>query len=165
MIAAADFQNAWPTPVPHTLTVHHGPETPSSITFPLGACERSHSRTTEFLPSDFAPLPPDQIPTPDYTVTRDLIRNAVAVAIRTQSGVGINTSRFTVAIDNPADAEVCAQYEYPLRAGGMEILIRSECITRSDAKLFHHTTDVAVTIDGTPHWSRKWSVTVPREGC
>src|SRR5262249_55273626 len=25
MIACADFQNAWPTPLPHTLTVHHGP--------------------------------------------------------------------------------------------------------------------------------------------
>src|SRR5262249_40390968 len=25
LIACADFQNAWPTPLPHTLTIHHGP--------------------------------------------------------------------------------------------------------------------------------------------
>src|SRR5437016_6195712 len=34
MIAAADFQNAWPTPLPHTLTIHHGPEQPSQVRIP-----------------------------------------------------------------------------------------------------------------------------------
>ena len=33
------------------------------------------------------------------------------------------------------------------------------------AQAFHHTTQVDITINGRPHWSKSWSVSVPRAGC
>src|SRR5262249_54752506 len=112
MVAAADFQNAWPTPLPHTLTIYHGPEYPSHLVLPLA--EHDDTLPPTFRPSDFPPPPPDQIPTPEFTITRDLIQNALTVHIKTQSGIGINCSRYTVSIDRPAEAVVVSEFEYPL---------------------------------------------------
>lgn len=164
MLAAADFQNAWPTPKPHTLTLHSTAARHSYIELPF-AGPQTHQSEPQFLPSDFPPLPPDQIPTPSYTVTRNLIRNAITVDIRTQSGIGVNRSKYTVHIDRPAEAVVHSEYEYPMNRPGMAILVHAQCVTRSDEKSFHHLTDVNITINGNPHWRKSWSASVPREGC
>jgi hypothetical protein len=165
MIACADFQNAWPTPLPHTLTVHHGPSRPSRIELPLAGPRDPSAAEPRFLPSDFPPLPPEQVPTPDYTITRDLVRNTVAVHIRTLSGIGTNRSHFTINVTRPAEAVVQSEYEYPMERPGMSIRVHSQCVTRSDAGAFHHLTEVEVTVNGRPHWSKSWSVSVPRVGC
>jgi predicted acyl esterase len=163
MIACADFQNAWPTPLPHTLTVHHGPAFPSRLELPLaGPAELPEPR---FGPSDFPPLPPEQVPTPDYSVSRDLVRNAVTVSIKTLSGIGVNRSSFTVHVDRPAEAAVRSEFEYPLERPGLSVLVRSHCVTRSDAQAFHHLTSVEVTVNGRPHWGKSWSLSVPRALC
>src|SRR5262249_30465025 len=118
MIAAADFQNAWPTPLPHTLTVHHEPEHPSQMVLPLAGHGHS-SPPPSFRPPDFPPLPPEQIPTPEFTITRDLIQKTTTVYIKTQSGIGLNHSRYTVSIDRPAEAAVVSEFEYPLDRDGL----------------------------------------------
>jgi hypothetical protein len=161
MIAAADFQNAWPTPQPHTLSVHFGPSHPSRLELPL---TQKGTAPPAFQPSDFAPLPPDQIPTPDYSVTRDLIKNALTVNIRTLSGAGVNRSAFTVQIDRPAQATVSSEYEYPIERAGLSFRVRSQCVTRSDEQAFHHLTQVEVTVNGRPHWQKSWTISVPRIG-
>jgi putative CocE/NonD family hydrolase len=160
MVAAADFQNAWPTPLPHTLSIH----APSRLELPLAGAIQAE-QTPSFLPSDFPPLPPEQIPTPDYSITRDLIRNAVTVDIRTLSGIATNRSSFTVHVSRPADAVVQSEYEYPLERPGLSIRVRSQCTTRSDAQAFHHLTEVEITVNGRQHWRKSWSVSVPRVGC
>src|SRR5262245_28182417 len=165
MIAAADFQNAWPTPLPHTLTVHYGPEHASHLLFPVAGLRQSSLWAPRFLPSDFPPLPPDQIPTPEYTVTRDLIQNVMTVHIKTQSGIGINRSQYTVSIDRPADAMVVSEFEYPMDQPGFSTRVRARCVTRSNEQTFDHTTEVNITVNGQPHWNKSWSISVPRVGC
>jgi predicted acyl esterase len=165
MIACADFQNTWPTPLPHTLTIRYSPALPSRIELPLAGARDPSVPAPRFLPSDFPPLPPDQIPTPDYSISRDLIRNTVTVHIRTLSGIGTNRSRYTVNVNRPAEAVVQSEYEYPMERPGMSIRVRSQCVTRSDERAFHHLTEVEVTVNGRPHWSKSWSVSVPRVGC
>jgi len=164
MIAAADFQNTWPTPLAHSLTVHHGPQNSSRLEMPL-ATARQPIAEPRFLPSDFPPLPPEQIPTPDYSITRDLVKNSLLVNIRTLAGIGVNRSQYTIYVDRPAEAAVRSEFEYPLERPGMSILVRSQCVTRSDAQSFHHTTQVEITINGRPHWSKSWSISVPRALC
>src|SRR6185295_6766549 len=164
MIAAADFQNAWPTPLPHVLTLHHTADHASQIELPL-AGRRDAIPEFQFKPSDFPPLPPEQIPTPDYSATRDFIKNAMSVNIRTLSGAGVNRSHYKIHVDRPAEAVVRSEYEYPIERAGMSILVRSQCVIRSDAQSFHHLTQVEVTINGRPHWSKSWSVSVPRVEC
>lgn len=164
MIAAADFQNAWPTPLPHTLTVYHGDNYCSSITMPFAAPRDVPLSAPEFQPSDYPPLPPDQIPTPQYSVTRDLIRNALSVDIRTQSGVGINRSRYTVHVNRPAEAAVHSEYDFLADRAGLSILVHAHCVTRSDEHSLHHVTNVNITLNGAPHWQKSWTVSVPRVG-
>jgi hypothetical protein len=165
MIAAADFMNAWPTPTLHTLTLYTGGDRASHVEWPVaGPCDLT-LREPEFLPSDVPPLPPDQIPTPDYSVTRDFIRQTMTVTIRTQSGISTNQSSYTVSINRPAEAVVRSEYEYPMERSGMAILVRAQCVTRSDAQAFHHVTDVEATVNGRVHWSKSWTVSVPRVGC
>jgi hypothetical protein len=168
MIAAADFQNAWPTPLPHTLSVYYGTAVSgaclSQLELPL-AGQRDALPTPIFQPSEFPPLPPEQIPTPQYTVTRDLIKQTMAVNIETQSGIGVNHSHYTVSITRPSEATVRAEYEYPLDRPGMAIRVRAQCVTRSDALAFHHLTEVSIELNGRPYWRKNWSVSVPRNGC
>jgi hypothetical protein len=118
-----------------------------------------------FRPSEFPPLPPDQIPTPQYGILRDLIGQAATVNYTTRSGIGINRSSYTINVHRPAEAVISSEFEYPLERSGLSVLVRSRCITRSDAAAFHHLTYVEITINGRPHWSKNWSVSVPREGC
>lgn len=161
MVAAADFQNQWPTPTPYTLTVHHDPKRPSQLVLPVAGPATLPEPV--FQPSEFPPLPPDQIPTPDYRVTRDFVREAVTVEIRTLSGVGVNRSEFTVNLARPAEAVVRSEFELKQDRPGQLIVVRSQCVTRSDATTFHHLTDVEITVNGRPHWSKGWAVSVPRE--
>jgi predicted acyl esterase len=165
MVAAADFQNAWPTPTPHTLTLYHSREHPGRITLPVAGRAASSLPQPHFLPSEFPPLPPGEIPTPEYGIARDLVRQTARVAYRTASGIGINGSRYTVSLERPAEAAVESDFEYPLDRPGLSVRVRSHCLTRSDAAAFHHLTRVEITVNGRPFWSKSWSVSVPRERC
>jgi hypothetical protein len=163
MIAAADFQNAWPTPVPHTLSVHRGATTPSQVVLPLGHVRSDDSPV--FRASDFLPLPQSEIPTPQYQIIRDLVRSTVTVEIRTLSGIGVNRSRYTVDVNRPAFASVESEFEYRMDKTGMAILVHAQCVTHSDEQSFHHMTSVAITMNGQPYWQKSWSTSVPRVGC
>lgn len=167
MIAAADFQNAWPTPTPHYLTIHFGLRRRFGVVLPgmQGNPPVSELRPPEFRPSDFPPLPPEQIPTPDYRIERDLVRRTTTVAYTTRSGVGINSSRYTISLDSPAEASIVSDFEYPLNRPGVSVRVRSQCETRSDAAAFHHTTRVEITLNGEPYWDKTWALSVPRETC
>jgi uncharacterized protein len=165
LAGAADFQNAWPTPVPHILTLHHGAAHPSRITLPIAGAQTPPLPEPRLVPSEFPPLPPDQIPTPEYRLHRDLVRRTAEVSYKTLSGIGINDSRYTVSLDRPAEAMVDSGYEYALDRPGLAVRVRSRCVTRSDAAAFHHLVRVEVTVNGELHWSKSWSASVPREGC
>jgi len=167
MLAAADFQNSWPTPAPHTFTVHFGLQRTVAITLPLmvGDAPTSTLSTPEFHPSDFAPLPPDQIPTPEYRIEHDLVRRTTTIAYSTRSGVGINDSRYTVSLDTPAEASIVSSFEYPFDRPGLHVRVHSHCVTRSDAAEFHHTAHVKITLNGEPYWEKDWNISVPRGLC
>lgn len=165
LIASADFQNAWPTPLPHTLTLHYGPDHPSRIVLPRTEAPTAPLPEPRFRPSDFPPLPPDQVPTPQYGVQRDLIGQTLTVSYTTRSGIGINRSSYQISVNRPAEAVIKSEFEYPLERPGLAILVRSQCVTRSDEQVFHHLTQIDITVNGRPHWHKTWTVSVPRPGC
>lgn len=165
MIAAADFLNEWPTPTPHTLSIHRGGATPSQLILPVAGKRNPALPEPQFLPSDFPPLPPDQIPTPDYSVRRDLIKQTATVEIRTQSGIGVNRSQYTINIRKPAEAVIKSEYDYTLDRPGQAIFVQSQVVTRSDELAFHQLVEVNITVNGKPHWSKSWTTSVPRELC
>lgn len=164
MLAAADFQNVWPTPEPHTMTVYYGPKQPSRLELSwveAGKLPEPHFRASDFMPPD----PPEKLNLPKYAIERDLTGRTTSVRYTTRSGVGTNTSAYTVSLDRPAEAVVRSEYDYPMERNNLSILVHAACTTRSDAKAFHHLTSIEITLNGKPHWRKSWAVSVPRRGC
>jgi hypothetical protein len=166
MIAGADVLNVWPSPEEYECEIFHGGADGSVLSVPMaeGSPEKGALSEPVFLASDFAPLPMDQIPTPRYAVTRDLIRGTLTCEYTTNAGVGVNKSSYTVSLARPAEATVVSGFVYPLERPGASIVVKSECTTRSDAADFHHETKVEVTLNGRVHWAKSWALRVPRAG-
>ncbi len=95
-------------------------------------------------------------------MTRDLVQNSVATSICTQSGCGVNRSEFTVFVDRPAKAEVRSEFDYPLERPEMSLLVQARCVTTSDEEQFRHDTEVKVTLNGQPYWSKTWTTSARR---
>lgn len=75
----------------------------------------------------------------------------------------MNRSRYTVSTQNPAEAVVEATFEGVTKQPGMEIRVTAQTVTRSNAAAFHHTVESRVDINGHPHYTRSWAVSVPRK--
>jgi len=162
MLAGADVLNAWPTPELHTAGVLRGGSDPSRLTLPVVGA--SPLPEPDYPPSEFEPLPMDQLPTPDYEVRRDLIQGALHCQYRTQSGAGVNRSSYRVDLRRPAHAEVDSDFTYDIDRDGMRCLIHARCQTRSDEEGMDHEVHTRITLDGQPFWERTWRTRVARQG-
>jgi hypothetical protein len=119
----------------------------------------------DLKPSPY-PLPRrEQVAAPEYGVTHDLVRESTTVSYKTGSGAGINCAEFAVSRRDPARAVCKASYEYRKNLCGMEVVVKTQCLTRSDEKAFHHIVEAEITINGRPHFEKNWSVSVPRQAC
>ncbi len=168
-VSNADFPNTWPSPAPATSRIHHGAERPSRLVLP------GISPATEPLPTpDLAPARAEELTNRgSYRVTRDHASGQVKVTIgsedvtrrRVDNLLTIESmSRATaiVAEQDPARASITGQqmarYIWPDRT--VEMQCRGEI--QSDATTFHLMVHVALTMDGLPHVSRRWTRSVPR---
>lgn len=160
MIAPADFQNVWPSPEPHTLTIHHGGENSSTLELPwVGP---SALPAPDFRPSDFTSTLPSRTTAPKFGIEHDLIAQTTSVRINAAAGAGGNRSVYTVSLERPAEAVVESEFELPYERKGFSFVVKSKCTTRSDAREFHHETTIDITFNGQPHWSKSWKTSVPR---
>ncbi|MFC1451943.1 CocE/NonD family hydrolase [Verrucomicrobiota bacterium] len=162
-IAWADFQNAWPTPEPGVNTVHRGPAHPSRVILPVVSARVPTLPLPDLNPSPVAMSEKADLPRPRHEVTRDRIRNTVAVDCETRCGSGINASHTLVSADDPGRTLVESSCDLsPVATPLGEATIRAECTTRSDADTFRHHARVQVRIDGREYFKRRWDHTVPR---
>lgn len=162
MISGADVLNAWPTPLPYQATVRRNRAEPSHLALPVVAA--STLPPPRFQPSQFPPLPANQVPAPDYAVTRDLIGSRLVCSYRTLSGVGVNRSTYTVDLHQPAQARVDSDFTYDMERPGWQCRIHARCVTTSDAQVMDHRAETTITVNGQPYWNRSWSTRVPRIG-
>ena len=162
MLAAADVLNAWPTPELHASAILHGGLHTSWLELPVVG--PSDLPPPAYLPSGFEPLPMAELPTPDYEVRRDLIRGTLTCSYRTQSGAGVNRSRYQVDLQQPAQAEVDSDFTYDIDREGSRCSVHARCVTRSDASGMDHEVHTRITLDGQPFWDRRWHTRVPRQG-
>jgi len=162
-IAGADFPNAWPTPELCVNSVHRGGEYPSRVILPV-VPEQSPKLPKPELPPAKNPIPPRATlltSRPQITVTRDIINETTTVEHRSGGG----HASFTVSSRNPAEAVAKGTMERVVKHPGTEIRVQSQCITTSNRTSFRHLVEVEVTVNGRPHFSKSWSVSVPREFC
>jgi hypothetical protein len=68
----------------------------------------------------------------------------------------------TVAERDPARASVRGRQEISYRWPDRTITVASRGQIVSDATTFHVTLHAEITVDGLPHFSRRWLASVPR---
>src|SRR5918998_1098213 len=170
-VSNADFPNAWPSPTLATSRLHLGGERPSRLILPV------LPEPVEPLPvPDFAPSPfrledePADEPRP-WRVTRDLTRGRTELTIEgsgtSQPDPGYvheSNSLATASVDerNPAHAWMRGHQVDRYRWPGQTIELQSRGQITSTATAFNVTLHVAITVDGLPHFERRWVASFPR---
>src|SRR5262249_13844934 len=101
---------------------------------------------------------------PGYTFELDLVNDTVTCALRApESGHTSNHSRYTVSNRNPADTAIIGSATHTAVHPTLDISVEATSHTTSDATTFTHISQVRITVDGTPHFSKSWFESVPRK--
>jgi hypothetical protein len=161
-ISSADFMNAWPVGKAAINSVVLGAQYPSRVILPVAPPQVPALPKPQFQPSP-VPLPDaDTVPKPEYSVTYDLINQTTTVV---EAEKAAHTT-FTVSDRDPANAVMKSTYEYtvPNPDGDIkdDIKVEAQSVTASDEKAFRHMLDVQVTVDGKTHFTKSWTLSVPR---
>jgi putative CocE/NonD family hydrolase len=166
-VSNADFPNVWPSPAPATSRVHHGAARPSRLVLPSAGREvRAHP-----VPS----FEPGAAPTSSrgaYRVTRDLLNGQIELDVGGSSttrvldgGLRLETqseATLIVAEREPARATVRGLQRYRYTWPGRTIETRCRGQLESDAAAFHLAIHAEISVDGLPHFARRWLKSVPR---
>ena len=166
-VSGADFLNAWPTAKAAVNTVHRSDRYPSHIVIPVVA--KQNPLLPEPSLERLANAEPGDLATPaEYSISRDLVNETASVYIspvhvRSSEGSRLEQrSVFTVSRQNPADAFLTASCVYSEKSTGMEIRVEANEQTVSDEATFRHVVQVEIQVNGSRHFHKSWSVTVPR---
>jgi predicted acyl esterase len=162
-IASAEFQNAWPTGLRAINTIFHGGEQASHIMLPVAPGDAHELPPPAFAASPHVLPTAGSLARPDYTFELDLVNDTVTCALRVpEGGRTSNHSRYTVSNRDPALATITASATHTAVHPTMDIQIEATCQTSSDASSYTHLSQVRITVDGVPHFSKSWSASVPR---
>lgn len=154
-VSSADFQNAWPAGMAARITVR---ET-SRIILPVAPRGRDHLPPPSFTP---APVPLRLPAPPTYRLHHDLVADSVTCELQAGEAARLIRSRYTVSNADPAVASIDSACSYHPPHQRHDIRIEATCRTTSDADCFHHSSDVAITVDGAPRFRKTWSDSVAR---
>ncbi len=166
-VAGADFQNAWPTPLPAVNSLHCGRDHPSRVVLPLTPARNSTLPEPAFEPSPCPPATMEDLPPNRHEITHDHVAGTVTATLeRDGTGRAVSGrawSTYTVSPQNPAETVLKAGYVYEPPHPEKRIVVEAKEVLRGDAESYHFSTEVVVTVDGDRHFDKSWSVTVPRE--
>ena len=176
-IATGLWPIAWPTPEPVTLTVTAGR---STLTLPVRPDRAEDAALRELPPPASTPLAPRTAlrpPTPVVARTEEDLATGELTFVHTEDAGTIRLDengwtygnlirrRFTIRPDDPLTASVELEGEdVYVRAGELDIQIRTRMRMTSDATSFHVHAHLEADEDGHRVFSRTWHETVPRDG-
>ncbi len=163
-IASAEFQNAWPTGQHAVNTIFRGGQHASHIVLPIAPGDAHPLALPEFAPSPH-PLPhAESLARPGYTFELDLVNDIVTCALRApEGGSTSNHSRYTVSNRDPARTTIIGTATHTAVHPTLDIRVEATCQTSSDADTYAHLSQVRITVNGAPHFSKSWSESVPRK--
>ena len=162
-VASAEFQNAWPTGEAAVNTVYRGGAHASHVVLPVGPADAAPPPAPEFAPSPHALPGEATLARPEYRIELDLVEDSVSCVLRPpEGGPTSSRSRYTVWNRDPARALITASATHTAVHPTLDIRVEATCQTSSDAVTYAHHSQVRITIDGGPHFSKSWSEAVPR---
>jgi predicted acyl esterase len=163
-IAGAEFQNAWPTGLHAVNTIFRGGQHASHVVLPVAPRDAHPLAAPEFAASPHALPAADSLATPGYTFELDLVNDTVTCALRApEAGRTSNHSRYTVSNRDPARTTIIGSATHTAVHPTLDIRVEATCQTSSDADSYTHLSQVRITVDGAPHFSKSWSESVPRK--
>jgi putative CocE/NonD family hydrolase len=170
-VASADWPNVWPTPEPATNRVYHGSARPSALVLPAVPATGSAS-APDFAPSGAAVERHSRRPQPPvWEIIRDGLSRKTRVHLAGESTDRINdvtvvTKSYDLSShvdpEHPAQASVRGIYSHVIQRPNGQTAAKSAVSIQGTRSHFHVTIDLAVTIDGQPHYTRTWVESVPR---
>jgi hypothetical protein len=118
----------------------------------------------DFAPSPHALPTAESLARPGYTFELDLVNDTVTCALRApEGGRTSNHSRYTVSNRDPAHTTIIGRATHTAVHPTLDIRVEATCQTTSDADAYTHLSQVRITVDGAPHFSKSWSESVPRK--
>jgi hypothetical protein len=163
-IASAEFQNAWPTGQHAVNTIFRGGQHASHIVLPIAPRDARPLAPPEFAPSPHALPAAESLARPGYTFELDLVNDTVTCVLRApEGGRTSNHSRYAVSNRDPAHITIIGSATHTAVHPTLDIRVEATCQTTSDADTYTHLSQVRITLDGAPHFSKSWSATVPRK--
>jgi len=170
-VAGADFPNAWPSPAHYTGKIVLGGDRPSRLVLPALSPQAPKLPEPRLRPPVSIASPFSGAgDAPVWRITRDILQGTCEVMIR-----GSGMSRFedlkvtrdseAVAIvseRDPARASVRGRQHVTLHWPDRDIEARARGQIESTKDAFHVTIHLDLTMDGAPHFSRRWVRSFPR---
>jgi predicted acyl esterase len=163
-VATADFMNVWSTPYSCANTVFRTEDRPSHVILPVVPRRESPLPQPDLSPSTDPPPRREDLATPEFSIQHDIIRETVEACFETSQAPGwINSGGIRVSEADPACIVAHGESRRIHRYPGRDIVVNAQCVTSSDEEAFHHTVQVAVTVNDKSYFTKKWMVSVPRE--
>ncbi len=169
-VANADFPNVWPTPVPATSRVHRGPGL-SQLTLPVVPPQGS-AAAPEFRVSPVAVARhASAVRQPIWQVARDVLTGRTTTHVQVDQAFRVDddlvierqfASICSVDPARPADAVAHGWHVNRTIRSNQTIEGRADTVIQSTATHFHVTIDLALTVNGAPHATRRWVSSIAR---
>ena len=139
-VASADFQNAWPTPLPAVNSVYCGRDCPSRAVLPLTPARAPSLPEPQFEPSPHSPATMDDLPPNRHEITHDHVAGTVTATLERDGTGGAVPGRawstYTVSPKNPAETVLKAGYVYEPPHPHKRIVVEAKEELRSDAECY-----------------------------
>ncbi|HEX9598522.1 MAG TPA: CocE/NonD family hydrolase [Gaiellaceae bacterium] len=171
-IASADWPNVWPTPEPATNRVYRGVARPSRLILPV-VPPRGSGEPPSFRPSPLTvSRHVDRPEPPVWEVVRDVLSGRTTVRIRDRREQRIDAARvahreysLTAQLDpaDPAGASARGRHVSRIVRPDGVAEASSDVSVQATAEHFHVTIELAVHLNGTLRFARRWAESVPRQ--
>ena len=161
-VSTAELLEIWPLPRRFTIKIHRDQEHPSALILPsLGAHDSPYEAPSVKLLSDSGS---PELPPVTFVVSTDIV-NDVAMYEFENSQLFATRGKFTVALQDPANAEEIATANFSCSLEQGECIVSTVCRTSSDAQAFRHDVQLDISINGEPYLQKSWQKQVPRGLC
>jgi hypothetical protein len=171
-VAGADFPNSWPSPKPYVGTIYYGGQHASALLLPAVNPQEPVLPEPQLQPpTPFEPTVQSQPEKATWRVARDHIVGTTEVYMRTAGRTRLNDSMeiegernvtCLVSEHNPAQASVRGLSRTTLYWPDRTIETRARGQIESTTDTFNVTIQLEITMDGLPHFSKRWVRTFPR---
>jgi hypothetical protein len=171
-LASADWPNVWPTPEPGTNRVYHGNARPSRLVLPTVPAQASGA-SPEFLPSAVVMSKHSSaVQPPTWQFIHEVLTGRVLFNLYQETNYRVNdttvnyrTYKETCQLDpkDPAHASVRGLYTLCIARPNHTLQGSSDLLIQATATHFHITIDLDLRVNGSPHFQKRWTESVPRQ--